>query len=221
MDMQQLEQLLEIAGLSDRSKVLDVGCGNGGIAEYISDATGCHVTGIDYIPEAVRQAQERTREKQDRLTFLCVDVRETDFPSGSFDMILSVDTIYIYEDLKEPVCQMRSWLTNEGQLLILYSFVAEENNDSHNVLLPENTPLGQALTQCNLSITSWDLTAQDYQHQQRKKRLAEEFRPLFEAEDLLFIYENRFAEGRDYSAALEAGRHCRYLYRATTKGEVE
>ena len=49
--------------------MLDLGCGNGKMAEYISDCTGANLTGIDFIPFAIQQAQERTQAKRDRLEF--------------------------------------------------------------------------------------------------------------------------------------------------------
>ena len=59
-DMDQLDRLLEVTGIRAGHRVLDLGCGNGLIAEYISDVTGAQVTGVDFIPGAIRQAQDRT-----------------------------------------------------------------------------------------------------------------------------------------------------------------
>ena len=36
------------------------GCGDGRIAEYLSDRTGAHMTGLDDISEVIRLARERT-----------------------------------------------------------------------------------------------------------------------------------------------------------------
>ena len=216
MDMQQLEQLLGVARLDSWNNILELGCGNGYIAEYISDVTQCHITGIDYIQKAIQQAEERTRAKRDRLTFMCGDMREVDFSPGSFNTILSIDTIYFYEDLRKAIQKIRRWITDRGQFLIFYSYSLKEDSESSDgTLLPKKTPLGVALTQNGLRVMSWDLTQQDYQHQRLKKRLAEKFRPMFEAEGIRFIYENRIAEANGYTAAFESGRHCRYLYRAT------
>jgi len=40
-------------------KVLDLGCGAGGISEYISDETGAHVTGLDYAASAIDVPTDR------------------------------------------------------------------------------------------------------------------------------------------------------------------
>jgi SAM-dependent methyltransferase len=43
MDMEQLDALIAALGLGPGSRVLELGCGNGRIAEYISDVTEAHV----------------------------------------------------------------------------------------------------------------------------------------------------------------------------------
>ena len=59
-DLAHLDHLIRVSGISAGSRVLDLGCGNGMIAEYIADQTGAHITGIDFIERAIRDAQART-----------------------------------------------------------------------------------------------------------------------------------------------------------------
>ncbi len=66
MDIRQLELLLSVVQLDSSCRVLDLGCGNGLIAEYLSDKTGAHVTGLDYIAQAIQQARARTVSKAGR-----------------------------------------------------------------------------------------------------------------------------------------------------------
>jgi predicted TPR repeat methyltransferase len=44
--MDHINQLIQVGEISGKSKVLDLGCDNGMITEYISDLTGAHLTGI-------------------------------------------------------------------------------------------------------------------------------------------------------------------------------
>lgn len=60
-DMAQVDRLFEVLVLGPGKRVLDLGYGNSAMADYISDVTGAHVTAIDYVPEAIVQAQERAR----------------------------------------------------------------------------------------------------------------------------------------------------------------
>ena len=55
------DHLIQASGMGPSSRVLDLGCGNGMIAEYLSDQSGAHVTGIDFIPKAIQDARARTR----------------------------------------------------------------------------------------------------------------------------------------------------------------
>ena len=46
-DMAQVDSLLAFLNLRPGDRILDLGCGNGGIAAYIASQTGAFVTGID------------------------------------------------------------------------------------------------------------------------------------------------------------------------------
>jgi SAM-dependent methyltransferase len=218
-DMAQLERLLELTVPGPGQRVLDLGCGQGAMAEYISDRTGAHVTGIDYIPEAICQALERIEGKRHRLDFQVGDMARIHLPPGSFDLILSIDTLY-FTGLRETVGQLKDLLKPGGQMGILYSHGADPSTPiavfRRETLPPERTPLGEALRYHGLPFRTWDLTADDYRHAQRKKRIAEELRAEFEAEGHLFLYENRHGEAEGVMAAIEAGAHARYLYHVQT-----
>ena len=46
------------AGLSSEDRVLDIGCGLGGLVRYLTSETGCHTTGLDLTPDYIQLAQE-------------------------------------------------------------------------------------------------------------------------------------------------------------------
>jgi cyclopropane-fatty-acyl-phospholipid synthase len=72
-----------------RAKVLDIGCGWGGLALYLAEICGAHVTGITLSEEQYQRAQYRAAERgQTRDTaFDLIDYRDVE---GSFDRIVSV-----------------------------------------------------------------------------------------------------------------------------------
>lgn len=98
-DMEQLGKLIAVLGFNEESRVLDVGCGIGTTAEYISAVTGARVTGIDLAEPAIERALERTQEKAERLSFSVMDVNQIACPPGSFDAVIAVDTLYFAKDL--------------------------------------------------------------------------------------------------------------------------
>ncbi len=186
------------------------------IAEYLSDRTGAHITGLDYIPDAIRQAQQRTAAKADRLAFFVGDINRLDLPAGSYDVIVSIDTLYFSEDYAATLRELKTALRPGGQMAILFSHGREpwapKEQFSQETTLPDRTPLAIALKENGLAYRTWDLTRQDYELAQRRKQVLAELKPQFEAEGALFIYENRMGDANGISQAIEDGLHARYLY---------
>jgi SAM-dependent methyltransferase len=215
MEMDHLHKLLEIMPLHEDDHVLDMGCGNGMITEYIADLSGAHVFGIDYIPEAIDGAQERTSHKRHRLTFSIANMDHLDFPPETFDAILAVDTLYMPNDLADTVRQMKTILKPDGQMAIFYSHALWENPAyTAETLRPDKTPLAEALKVNALKFQTWDYTQADYQHALKKRQVAEELKAAFEAEGNLFLYENKIGVS-GIAGFIEAGTHVRYLYHVT------
>ncbi len=215
-DMQQLGQLLDVLHLGPDSRVLELGCGTGGMAEYVSGLTGADVTGLDNIPEAIAQAQQRAVCRPERLRFMLGSMDHLELPPATFDAIIAIDALY-FTDLDTTVAQMATVLKPEGEMGLLYTHGADPQMPvavfPRETLPPDKTPLARALQKHHLVYQTWDLTEDDYRHAQRKKQIAEDLRPQFEAEGTLFLVENRLGEAHGVMAAIEAGAHRRYLYR--------
>ncbi len=93
LEQAQLDKKIHIAAKLklDRPglKVLDIGCGWGGMALYLAEATGAEVLGITLSREQLQLARARTAERglEDRVRFELVDYRHVE---GQFDRIVSV-----------------------------------------------------------------------------------------------------------------------------------
>ncbi len=217
-DMQQLELLMQVTQLGPGQDVLEIGCGNGMIAEYLSDCAGARFTGLDFIPLAIEQARKRTAEKSERLTFIVGDINALALPEHVFDLVLSVDSMYFSKDYAATIRQLKAALRHGGQMAIFFShgrepWVPKEQFPAES-LPADKTPLAEALRANDLTFRTWDLTAQEYALAQRRKKVLPELRPQFEAEDALFIYDNRMGDAQGISQAVEEGLHRRYLYLA-------
>lgn len=215
-DVGQLKMLLEWLDLKPGDYALDLGCGDGRICEYLSDLSGAHFTGLDYIDSAIVTARQRTAGKRDRLDFVAGDLNHLSLADDSFDAVISIDTLYFSEDYPVTLQQMQAALKPGGKMAILYShgrepWVPLEKFD-RQTLPPENTPVGQALTNLNYAFTARELTAEEYQLALRRKAVLEELQEMFEAEDNLFLYENRMGDANGIREAIEFGLHRRYLY---------
>ncbi|MBK8900299.1 MAG: methyltransferase domain-containing protein [Anaerolineaceae bacterium] len=215
-DLEQLHLLMEVTQLSPNHRALDLGCGNGRITEYLCDCTGAHITGLDFIPEAISQAQHYTVSKSERLLFTVGDINQLKLTDCSFDVILSIDSIYFSQNYTDTIRNLAAALRPNGQMAILYSYGREpwipKEAFPKEKLLADKTPLAEALQANGLVFQTWDLTRQDYELAQRRKEVLTELKPQFDAEGTMFIYDNRLGDAQGISQAIEDGLHARYLY---------
>src|SRR5512136_292446 len=92
LDDSQLAKKRHLAAklmLEDGHRLLDIGCGWGGLALYAAEICGAKVTGITLSQEQLAIARRRTKERNlaDCATFHAVDYRDI---IGPFDRIVSV-----------------------------------------------------------------------------------------------------------------------------------
>ncbi|MHB8614231.1 MAG: class I SAM-dependent methyltransferase [Candidatus Dormibacteraceae bacterium] len=80
------ERIGELIGLAAADHVIDVASGRGRSAVILARRFGCTVTGVDYSPTAVAQAERAAQLAglQDRLVFRTGDAESLPFGAGSF-----------------------------------------------------------------------------------------------------------------------------------------
>ena len=96
---------------------MDVGCGIGGSAAYMSHEYGAKVLGVDLSTNMIGIAIERYGDMPG-IDFQVVDIMDVDYPENSFDVIYSRDTILHIADKKELFDKFNRWLTPGGKLMI-------------------------------------------------------------------------------------------------------
>ncbi|MDA3813339.1 MAG: class I SAM-dependent methyltransferase [Candidatus Cloacimonetes bacterium] len=211
MNMEQLNKLLELLGINEHQRVLDLGCATGTIAEYISDKTQANIIGIDFAKTAIKWAQERTKPKQDRLKFITMDMDILDFPNKSFDTVIAIDTLYFVEDLNKTIQKMKAILKKNGKLGIFFSQMLKLEGD-REILLPDKTKLAQALKKNNLKFRTWDFTDSEKEFWKKSKNIAETLKNEFETEGNSQIYESRISEANSILKFVDTDRISRHLY---------
>jgi ubiquinone/menaquinone biosynthesis C-methylase UbiE len=82
-------RLGELLHLGPQSRVLDVACGKGVSAAYLTEHFGCEVVGVDYSEQNVTQAN-RLAETKRLARFSCerADAEKLPFPDNSFDAVI-------------------------------------------------------------------------------------------------------------------------------------
>lgn len=118
--------------LDKDDRVLDIGCGWGGLGLYLAETTGADVTGVTLSTEQLQVANARAAEKNlsDRARFVLQDYR--DIP-GSFDRIVSVGMFeHVGVDFYETYFRRCAELLSDDGVMVLHSIGRSEGPDATN-----------------------------------------------------------------------------------------
>ncbi len=92
----EYRRFFSLLGLQPTDHVLDIGCGSGGPALFLSRGVGCRVTGVDINKAGIRNGQALVQEagQQDKVELQhCDVVQPLPFAEGTFDAIVCMDVI--------------------------------------------------------------------------------------------------------------------------------
>lgn len=89
-------------------RVLDVGCGLGAPAVQLATEYGVQVTGVNISTRQVAEAHARAREAglADQVTFQVGDFGSLDFPDGSFDAVVAMESLVYVGDLRHTLASL-------------------------------------------------------------------------------------------------------------------
>lgn len=90
---------LRQAGVTDSTRLVDVGCGDGALCGVIAQDLGCRVTGVDPSAIAIRFADEEFARRGLSGEFVQAEGYRYPFPDGAFDTAVCSDVI---EHVREP-----------------------------------------------------------------------------------------------------------------------
>jgi ubiquinone/menaquinone biosynthesis C-methylase UbiE len=212
--MHQIDEMVGLLKLNPHSRVLDLGCGNGMLAEYISDTTGACLNGMDYCPDAIDIANARTESKRDRLSYQVGNLDRLDYQEYFFDVILSIDSLYMPNRLDETLQKMIRLIRKGGQIAAFYTQMVWGSDAKRESLLPEKTPLGEFFCKAGLGYKTYDYSRQTYALMQLKRKIGEEMKAGFDAEGNQALYEFIINESESSLAPYDANtcNFARYLY---------
>lgn len=103
------------AALCKKKRVLDVACGEG-YGSAILSAGAATVTGVDIAPEAVKHARDRYGKPQ--LEFVEASAAALPFADGSFDVVVSFETIEHHDRHDEMLDEIKRVLVPGGLVVI-------------------------------------------------------------------------------------------------------
>ncbi len=111
--------ILEAASLAPGQRVLDVGCGNGGVSLEIAARVtpDGSVVGVDLSEPMLAVARSRAAERGvENAIFVQDDVQHHPFEPGSFDRIVSRFGVMFFDDPVAAFANMRGCLAPSGRL---------------------------------------------------------------------------------------------------------
>ncbi len=109
-------------GLHKESKVLEIGCGEGGNLLPFAKK-GCHVTGIDICEGRIQQAKTYFKKAQIHANFLCYDFLLYSQPKEEhekFDIILLHDVIEHITDKHKFIGHILQFMKHDGILFVAF-----------------------------------------------------------------------------------------------------
>lgn len=208
IDQHELSVLVALLKNLNPQTIIDVGCGNGRITEWIANRTQAYCTGIDISTEAIRHARERTREN--RLLFFAEGNLNYLQAMKQHDCVLFLDTLYYANDMQATIRQAANLLTEGGRIFAYFSQWIMDSAYSEN-LLPNNTQLAKILNELGLPYTFTNLTESGIKHWQRKLSVLEQMKQDFWEEGSDDLWEYRYREAQRY-ANWGDDKYTRYLY---------
>lgn len=217
-DIKQINEMLILSGIKSGYQVLEIGCGNGKLAEYISDRTGATVFGFDYSENAIKSAKQRTVDKK-KLKFEEGIIGEKEYAPESFDVIIAVDSICFSIDMEVFVQQIYSWLKPNGIFLSFYS-EGQINSCSKD---EDSSELAMTLKNLDLSYVVVDFTLKHYELLKHKRDIIKKYEKEFVENNMNFYYQCAIATSIDQDMTFDEFRkqQNRYLYIARKEADIK
>jgi 2-polyprenyl-3-methyl-5-hydroxy-6-metoxy-1,4-benzoquinol methylase len=208
INQQELSLLIEQLHKQHPQNILDIGCGNGRITEYLSAQLPSHFIGIDISSEAIRIARSRVREKTN-VAFHEGNMNDLD-THQKYDAILLLDTLYYASNPQSTLKQCLELLEPNGTLYVYFSqWIMSTKQAAY--LSGDNTSLARMIQELEGSFTFTDLTVSGLNHWKKKLEVLNELKNTFFMEGSKDLWDYRYREALRY-AQWGDDKYSRYLY---------
>ena len=127
------DMMVEKGRIDSEARVLDLGCGNGTTAIWLSGEQDCHVTGVDLSGVRVQNAKDKLagldESAKEKLVFEKASATELPFEDGSFSHLWSQAVIYHVPD-KESALSEAYRVLEEGGIMVFDDLTKPQPNIS-------------------------------------------------------------------------------------------
>jgi SAM-dependent methyltransferase len=114
MTASEIRAVAAQAGISAEVTVMDLCCGVGGPARFLTRELGCAYLGVDASASAVAIARKRASDLPCRFATAQIPP----LPAGSFDVVLLLETMLAFEDKDALVREIAAALPSGGRLAL-------------------------------------------------------------------------------------------------------
>jgi SAM-dependent methyltransferase len=114
--------LLQAAGVKPGVRLLDVACGTG-VGSAQAAALGARVTGVDFSPEMIAEAEKR----HPQIAFHTADAEQLPFADASFDAVVANFGIHHVERPQRAIAQARRVLAPGGIFAFTFWAAPQDN----------------------------------------------------------------------------------------------
>lgn len=133
-----LGQLLEELRCDPNARLLDLGCGSGGVGSWLARELGARLVGVDFSPRAVELARNRVGEflPAERSDFRIGDFVDTGLDDESVDLVVSIDALIMAPDVNASLKEVWRVLV-AGGTLVFTTRDAERDSPRWEVVGPQ------------------------------------------------------------------------------------
>ncbi len=127
-NMGMIMRAFELLDLSGEEQLLELGPGNGAhLTDVMKQRPGLCYTGVEISETMIQEASERCRGLNN-IAFLMTDGRTLPFGDQAFDRVVTVNTIYFWEEPAAYTAEIRRVLKSENGIFCL-GFVSADSMD--------------------------------------------------------------------------------------------
>jgi len=96
-------------------RVLDLGCGFGWHCRFAIENGAKSVIGVDISQKMINEAKNKT--KSEYIQYICMPIEDMDFPSNSFDVIISSLTLHYIQSFEDILSKISKCISNGGEFV--------------------------------------------------------------------------------------------------------
>jgi ubiquinone/menaquinone biosynthesis C-methylase UbiE len=187
-DMVQLDFMIKQLNISEDDVCLDVGCGNGKIADYIYSQTKACITGIDSSKNAIEYA-DRFTQTNSKLNFYQMDINKLKINKNYFSIIYLIDSIYFCDNYGKLINQLYNALKPDGKLAFFYSEFVHDEKLRTKKILGNETKIANIFDNNNWKYYVADFTVEHFELMKRKNFFSNELKDHFIAEGSKYVFD--------------------------------